>query len=258
KVAFKTGTSYGRRDAWSIGYSAHFTIGVWVGNADNRGSSELVGSKAAAPLLIDLFNAVSAPYLKSILPMPSDVGIREVCARSGKLPTPRCTQRIMDYYSYTKTLNITCDLEREFQVAVNGRFHYCASCLGSRPHKTAVYADQPAELLSFWDKTGFQYKKIPPHNSECTRVFAGEGPRILSPTNGMTYYQVSPRQQLTLFATSTVDVREHRWYYDRMFLGGNKAGDKVFLPMSAGEHVITCTDEKGRASTISILIKDAS
>jgi len=257
-VAFKTGTSYGRRDAWSIGYSAHLTIGVWVGNANNRGSSELVGSKAAAPLLIDLFNALSAPYLKSIMPMPADAGMREVCARSGKLPTTRCTQRILDYFSHTRTLNVLCDLEREFPIASNGRFHYCASCLGTHTYRTAVYDDYPAELLSFWNKTGFTHRKIPPHNSQCTRVFAGEGPKILSPTDGMTYFQVSTGQQLTLHATSTIDVSEHRWYFDRLFLGSNKAGEKLFLPMSAGEHVITCSDEKGRMSTIKILIRDAS
>ncbi len=258
KVAYKTGTSYGRRDAWSVGFSAQYTIGVWVGNADNSGSAELVGGKAAAPLLFDLFNAISAPHLKSLMPMPSEAGIREVCAKSGHLPTPRCTRRIMDHFAVTRTIPVLCDLEREFQIALDRRSHYCSSCIGTYASRTVVYADYPAELLSFWESNGFQYQKIPPHNERCTRVFSGEGPKILSPTNGMTYFRVSSKQHLILHATSGADVEEHVWYYDREFLGRKRAGEKVFLPMKPGEHVITCADEKGRLTTITVLIHDAS
>ncbi len=63
-VAFKTGTSYGRRDAWAIGYSATHTIGVWVGNVTHEGNPDLLASKAAAPLLIDIFNSISARHQK--------------------------------------------------------------------------------------------------------------------------------------------------------------------------------------------------
>lgn len=258
KVAYKTGTSYGRRDAWSVGFSAQYTIGVWVGNADNRGSAELVGSKAAAPLLFDLFNAISSPHLKTLMPMPPDAGIREVCAKSGHLPTPRCQRRIMDHFAVTRTLPVVCDLEREFQIALDRRSHYCSSCLGTHASRTVVYPNYPPELLSFWESNGFRYERIPPHNERCTRVFSGEGPKILSPTDGMTYFRVSTKQHLILHATSGADVEEHAWYFDREFLGRKRAGEKVFLPMKPGEHVITCADEKGRLTTITVLIHDAS
>ena len=60
-VAWKTGTSYGHRDAWSVGYSTKYAIGVWAGNFDGHGEKGLSGSEFAAPLLFDLFRALDGP-----------------------------------------------------------------------------------------------------------------------------------------------------------------------------------------------------
>jgi penicillin-binding protein 1C len=64
RIAFKTGTSYGYRDAWSVGFDGRMTIGVWVGRPDGAPVPGLVGRTAAAPILFDAF------------------------ARTGKLPAP--------------------------------------------------------------------------------------------------------------------------------------------------------------------------
>jgi len=60
KIAWKTGTSYGRRDAWSIGFTKNYTIGVWVGNFDNQGAVNLTGASSATPLLFDIFNELDS------------------------------------------------------------------------------------------------------------------------------------------------------------------------------------------------------
>ncbi|MBS1973391.1 MAG: penicillin-binding protein 1C, partial [Bacteroidetes bacterium] len=58
KIAWKTGTSYGRRDAWSIGYNKHYTVGVWAGNFSAVGVPELSGANIATPLLFKIFNTI--------------------------------------------------------------------------------------------------------------------------------------------------------------------------------------------------------
>ena len=60
KIAWKTGTSYGRRDAWSIGFNPHYTVGVWVGNFTGEPSPNLVGAESAAPILFDIFTTISS------------------------------------------------------------------------------------------------------------------------------------------------------------------------------------------------------
>jgi penicillin-binding protein 1C len=255
KVAFKTGTSYGRRDAWAIGYSSEFTIGVWMGNVNHRGSPELTGGKAAAPLLIDLFTSISKKRQKTVLPIPGDVQTRDVCATSGLAPTPRCTHLIEDYYSIRKTVNRYCTIDREFLVSPDGATQYCPACLGRHPYKARTFADYPAELVSFWRSSGQSFTHIPSHNPACTQTFAGEGPKIVSPSQDMTYFIVSSAQKITLRASSPADIAEHIWYVDNRYLAREKASDRLFISMSDGEHTVTCMDDRGRLSTVRIRVK---
>ena len=257
KIAFKTGTSYGRRDAWTIGYSAEYTIGVWIGNVDNKGNPELVGGRSAAPLLVDLFNSISSGHQKSILPMPRDIRIRDVCAKSGLVPTSRCDRVIEDYYSVSHTQSRTCDVDKEFLVSMDGTKTFCPSCIGENTYKVVTYPDYPPELLTFWSKTGVPFQQAPPHNPACTRLFSGDGPTIVSPTDEMTYFVVSPKQKLTLQASSGLDVSTLVWYLDDVFFGRIKPGDKLFVSLNEGEHRVSCLDDKGRMSSVHITIKQA-
>lgn len=254
-VAFKTGTSYGRRDAWSIGYSSEYTVGVWMGNVDQKGNPELVGGKSAAPLLIDILNSISGGSQKTILTQPRDIRGRLVCARSGLLPGPQCENLIEDVCSESRTSQRQCDICREALVSPDGRLSYCPSCVGDHAFRTVTVADYPAELLDFWRKSGTAYAAAPPHNPRCSRLFSGDGPSIVSPSDDMTYYFVATKQRLVLQATSGVEVREHAWYVNDTYLGRKRAGEKLFVPVSPGEHTVTCIDDRGRASSVHIKVR---
>jgi penicillin-binding protein 1C len=253
-VAFKTGTSYGRRDAWCLGYSAEYTAGVWVGNVDNEGNPELMGSLAATPLLVEILNLLTTPGLKRIMAPPPDAGLRLVCARSGQIPTPRCAFQIEDSYSRSRTLSQPCQLCREFLVSPDASLSYCPSCVADFPYRVAVYEDFPPDLLAFWSHTGRQVRLPPPHNPACTRVFGGEGPGIVSPSEGMIYYLVSDRQRLCLRARSGGEVREHIWYLDDRYVGRTGGTEPLFIDVSHGEHAVACVDDRGRLSRVRIRV----
>ncbi len=68
RIAFKTGTSYGYRDAWAVGYDRHFTVGVWVGRPDGTAVPGLIGRLVAAPILFDAYGRIGAE--PEPLPMP--------------------------------------------------------------------------------------------------------------------------------------------------------------------------------------------
>jgi penicillin-binding protein 1C len=254
-VAYKTGTSYGRRDAWAIGYTAEYTVGVWIGNVTNKGNADLVGSKAAAPLLIDILNSISTSHQKEILAKPVDLLKRDVCATSGHLPTPRCKRLIEDYYSVVRTQDKLCEIDDEYMASPDGKVRYCPSCVGDNRYSTINYECYPSELLSLWSKIGMRYASPPPHNPECTALIAGEGPKILSPSQDMTYYIVAADQKLVLQAASTVDVSQHIWYVDDQFLGRTKPSEKRFISFGDGEHTVTCMDDRGRMSSVRIKVK---
>lgn len=257
RVAFKTGTSYGRRDAWCIGYSAQYTVGVWIGNVTNRGNPDLVGSRSAAPLLLDIFTSISTAPRAEILHPPPEVQRRQVCIRSGLPPGPWCTRTVDDLSVEGQTLTTPCPVCTEFLVSPDRRVSYCASCLGDHPYKTVVYAHYAPELLHFWKVREVPHESAPPHNPACTRVFAGQGPSILSPVDRMTYYLVDHQQHLVLQAGSSVDVREHRWYLDDTYLGASPPGERLFIPLTKGAHTVACMDDRGRVSTVAIVVQEA-
>ena len=92
KVAWKTGTSYGHKDAWSIGYNPRYTVGVWVGNFSGVGRAGLNGAEKAAPLLFTIFAHLNSKTAVSWFTPPATVKKRAVCAVSGQTPGPFCTR----------------------------------------------------------------------------------------------------------------------------------------------------------------------
>jgi membrane carboxypeptidase/penicillin-binding protein PbpC len=110
-------------------------------------------------------------------------------------------------------------------------------------------------LLNFWRKTGKPLTLAPPHNPACPRMFAGEGPKIISPSNEMTYLMISGNDKIALQASSGVDVREQYWYIDNRYLGRVKAGNKIFKGFTDGQYLVSCLDDKGRLSSVTISVK---
>ncbi|MFM2307229.1 MAG: penicillin-binding protein, partial [Bacteroidota bacterium] len=98
RIAWKTGTSYGKRDAWSIGYNKNYTVGVWVGNFSGAGVPELSGANVATPLLFRIFNTIDYNSSNDWYGMPKDCGMRLVCSETGKLPDEHCVNTVMDYF----------------------------------------------------------------------------------------------------------------------------------------------------------------
>jgi penicillin-binding protein 1C len=254
-IAFKTGTSYGRRDAWTLAYTECYTVGVWMGNQDNAGSPELVGGRAAAPLAIAILNAISPPGAKTIMAAPPDLGVRMVCRESGQVPGPRCTDLVEDSYSRSASDRTPCTVCRELLVAPDRSVSYCSSCQGNHPAVAVTVRALDPLLSAFLQARGMPAERVPPHNPLCTRVFAGEGPAILSPLDGMTYYQTSAEQQIVFQASSSVDVRDHAWYLGDRYLGRWYAGERKFFPLLSGAHTLTCVDDHGRRSQIRFTVR---
>ena len=88
KIAWKTGTSYGFRDAWAVGLTAKYTVGVWVGNAAGEGRPGITGLNAAAPILFDIFNIL--PDVNWFNPPSGELTQTEICIQSGMRASERC------------------------------------------------------------------------------------------------------------------------------------------------------------------------
>lgn len=255
-IAWKTGTSYGRKDAWSIGYNKRYTIGVWVGNFSGAGVQELSGANTATPLLFKLFNTVDHNAANDWLEPPKSIDFRLVCTETGNVPDEFCHNQIMDYYIPGVSSTGKCDHYKEVWLSADERYCYCTSCLPPNGYKTRLLPNIAPELAAFYDAGHVPYTKLPPHYPGCTRIFRGEAPVITSLTNGMTYLIENREQQkLQLACTAANDVHKIYWYINDKLFATSRANEKMFFSATAPVMKISCTDDKGRNTNIQIRVR---
>src|SRR5262249_3399203 len=120
RVYWKTGTSHGFRDAWSIAVFDHYVLGVWVGNFDARANPAFVGRTAAAPLLFQIIDswrgAWPEPRASRQPPPGANLKRVEFCALSGDLPNKSCTQHVEGWFIPGVSPIKTCDVHRQVLV----------------------------------------------------------------------------------------------------------------------------------------------
>ncbi|MFH0733045.1 MAG: penicillin-binding protein 1C [bacterium] len=255
KIAWKTGTSYGKRDAWAIGYNPNYTVGVWMGNFSGVGSPHLSGAEMAVPLLFDLFNMLGNKNNKWF-GRPKNIGLRKICAESGFIPDYDCNFIIDDYYIKNKSSQKVCDLYKDTYVSLDEQIEYCVSCLSDSGYKKKKYPFYDPELLIWYEENNVKTNKPPKHNPNCSVRLSEEGPKIISPTKDYEYYiEESAKQQIMLQAASQLNTNFHYWYVNNIYLGKIKSTEKLFFNPKQGKNYILCMDDKGRTSEVVIRVK---
>jgi penicillin-binding protein 1C len=256
RIAWKTGTSYGKRDAWSIGYNKNYTIGVWIGNFSGAGVPELNGANMATPLLFKIFNTIDYNSPNDWYNMPKECGIRLVCSETGKLPSDFCKHTVMDYFIPLISPAQYCDNMKEIPISADEKISYCKNCQPLNGYKKKWFKIIPPEMQSYFDEHRIAYENVPPHNPECERVFTEGGPVIRFPVNGTEYLidKANP-EPLQLNCDVTGDVKKVYWYINNRFLKQSDARSKEFFIPDEGKVKISCTDDKGRNTDIWIKVK---
>jgi len=255
KIAWKTGTSYGRRDAWCIGYNPRYTIGVWVGNFSGEGVNRLIGAEIATPLLFQIFNALEYDKGNEWFKAPNGLKPRYVCSETGNLPTEHCKHQLIDYYIPLVSNTQRCKHVQQVWVSEDETESYCLACLPNKGYKANLYPQFKPEIRAFYDAQGQQYARIPRHNPHCTRVVIEGAPVILSPASGREY--IIDRQnppELLLQCKTESDVQQVYWYIDGQFLQAATPQARVFFKPTLGYQKIACSDDKGRNKEISICV----
>jgi penicillin-binding protein 1C len=256
KIAWKTGTSYGRRDAWSIGYNKNYTIGVWVGNFSGTGVADLSGANVATPLLFKIFNTIDYDSDADWFDLPEDCEQRKICSETGLLPTDHCTNIVMDYFIPMISSTKQCDNWQEIMVRADEKISYCKNCAPETGYKKKWYKMIDPEMQAWMEENKMAYEKIPPHNPNCEKIFKEGLPVITSPNNN-TEYLISKkdREPLQLACKTSNDVSKVYWYINNKFYKASSAGEKQFFVPDEGPVKISCTDDKGRNRDIWITVK---
>ena len=256
-VSWKTGTSFGFRDAWSVGIVGPYVLAVWIGNFDGEGNPAFIGREAAAPLFFEIIDSLKSQDT-GINEYPgkglSDLNLTkvEVCSLSGGLPGPDCNQRVSTWFIPGRSPIAKCDVHR--RISINSRTGLRACSDGATGTRSEVYEFWPSDLLAIFRQAGIPRRVPPPYESGCgmdVTASRGAGPRITSPRGEVVYsLRMSnlKEERIPLTAITDADTRIVRWFVNEEYLGESAGGKPYFWQPKPGRFMVRAVDDLGRTS----------
>jgi penicillin-binding protein 1C len=247
-IAWKTGTSFGFRDAWAVGVTPQYAVGVWVGNADGEGRPGLIGVEKAAPVLFDIFSALKTHGEWFQQPFDDMIKV-EVCKKSGYRATDLCEKdTVWATKNGVKVKN--CSFHQTLHFDKKGQFQVTSDCENPQNmvHK-AWFMLPPLEEYYYKPKHP-DYSSPPQYRADCRINDAKINPMQLiypkTPTKiyvpidfdgklGSTIFRVAHRNPETLVY----------WHLDNTFVMTTKTFHQIAITPSVGKHKLTLLDENG-------------
>lgn len=251
-IAWKTGTSYGFKDGWVIGSTPDYIVGVWVGNADGEGRNGMTGTRAAAPIMFEVFdllkthNKFSAP-LDELRPFV-------VCSESGTLASRHCP--VTDtVYSYEKGNRAKqCSYHRLIFTDKEKKYRVNRDCAPAGKLVPVSWFVLPPVQEWYYRKTHPSYRTLPPYAPGCNAdeennmmafIYPLPRSKIFVPVGvgGETQkivFEISHR-----FPSTTV-----YWHLDNVYLGETQNTHQFGFAPAKGRHILTVVDEDGESRNV--------
>lgn len=245
EVAWKTGTSFGNRDAWAIGVTKEYVVGVWAGNADGEGRPGLTGVGSAAPVLFDVFDVLPRT---AWFPVPYDALTEvTVCRNSGYLATGLCPQKTIRAPLNGERFT-ACPYHKLIHLDAQQHYRVNASCEAPDAMVSASWFVLPPLMEYYFKHTDIHYKPLPPYRENCYGesrltmdfIYPKENGIITLPKNfeGKT-------NELILSIAHTKPESTVFWYLNEAYLGQTRAIHEMAVLPETGKHSITAVDEFG-------------
>ena len=260
-VYWKTGTSWGFRDAWTAGIVGPYVIVVWVGNFDGSGNPAFVGVETAAPLFFRIADALRARDPRLAEPAhapPQHLRRVQVCLASGDLPNAWCPQRGNTWFIPGKSPIRVSNVHRPIMLDNTSNAPACPPFDPLMTH-TEVFEYWPSDLAKVFRQAGIP-RRVPPALPDCdSGAEEGQAPQITSPLRGETYARRISRggeERIALHATVDAGVQSVYWFVGNDFIGVAKAGEPLlWQPELAGNFTLRAVDDHGRADARSLKIE---
>ncbi|TXR53981.1 penicillin-binding protein 1C [Reinekea thalattae] len=247
-VAWKTGTSYGHQDAWSIGYHPEFTVGVWVGNFNGKPATGLSGNTAAAPLFFDIMQAI-VQQPTDWFAKPAGIAERKVCELCGLPGNSFCENNTIEQYI----------------PAVKGYVNY-ETCQVRQPVATEegvrLVDVWPSELAAFFHLHGLPVTDAPAYNVSNMAGATYYPPVIQSPVAGAQYIRryeglASDDQQIKLQVAVTNRVKQVQWFMDgKLLVTTDKPYEPIFISPPPGRYQLMVIDDTGGSDSVWLDVED--
>ena len=250
KIAWKTGTSYGHRDAWAVGVTPRYAVGVWVGNADGEGRPGLTGHAAAAPILFELFGLLPAGGW--FAEPKSELRVADVCVRSGMRAGPNCSARGVQLVPRGGLGAPPCSFCRLLHVDQAGAYRVHGDCEPVAAIRPAAWFVLPPAMEGYYRRRHADYRPPPPFRPDCRAALDAAGGSSLSvvyPKEGAQLYvplEMSGTLGRVVFEAAHRDPQARVfWHVDDEYYGETRDIHQLAIAPPPGRHVLTLVDEAG-------------
>jgi penicillin-binding protein 1C len=248
KIAWKTGTSFGFRDAWAVGVTPNYVVAVWVGNADGEGRPGLTGIQTAAPVLFDIFRLLkpdkwfSQPY--------DEMEQIAICHQSGSRASDICEPVDTVWIQQAGLRTEPCKYHRLIHLDASGKYRVTSNCEDVSKMQHASWFVLPPAMEWYYKSKNSTYKELPPYRVGCETsgvntmeiIYPKEFSKIYVPVElngalGKTIFQVAHRKANTVIY----------WHVDGVYMGSTQNIHQMGLAPDEGIHTLTLVDQGGES-----------
>ncbi len=254
-LAWKTGTSYGRRDAWAVGVSPQWTVAVWAGNFSGEASADLSGASSAGPLLFDLVNSLPEGAGNRWFQAPEgSLKYVRLCPVSGMTAGPHCAAPIRARAPASSRTLPLCGYHRVVHLSVDGDERVCSLCWSAGERRAVSWAFYPSSAARLLRARGQQIPVLPPHRAGCPGEVSDAPVEIIYPQPGAQVWL--PRdldgawQKLVLQAVHRDPGQRLHWYVDDRYLGSTRHEHTRAVAMDPGWRRLHVLDSTGQRATV--------
>lgn len=253
KIAWKTGTSFGFRDAWAIGVTPDYVVSVWIGNADGEGRPGLTGVKAAAPLLFDVFRQL--PQSPHWFRQPKEELVQvNICRESGHRASGLCEHPVSKWIPKTCLAVVSCPYHRIVHLDKTGQFRVDSECASVYEMQHQTWFVLPPAIERYYKTNHPNYRQLPEFKPECMAKIADQAMHLVYPKEGSRIYVPI---ELDGNAGKAIFEASHRnrsvrvfWHLDDFYIGETKEIHQMPVNPPPGQHRLTLVDENGVSTTV--------
>jgi penicillin-binding protein 1C len=258
-IYWKTGTSWGFRDAWSSGIVGQYVLIVWLGNFDNSGNPAFVGANSAAPLFFNIVNSLQATQklydVNKII--PANVKKVDVCLSSGDLATVWCKRKGKSWFIPGVSPIKVDTVYRPVLIDKLTNLPVCDSKKKANT-KIEVYEYYSSDILDIFKRAGLPKRK-PPSMEHCKQNFdlnVGISPSIVSPLKNTIYtirQNKEDEERILFSAVTDANVKTLYWFVNDEYIGSAAQGESIlWLPKKSGRFEIRVVDDHGRSDMLNM------
>lgn len=263
-IAWKTGTSYGFRDAWTAGLVGDHILVVWLGNFDNVANPALVGRDLAAPLFFQMAEQLHGKGFIKTSDWEFQIGLKikstDVCSLTGGFSRGACPHLKKTWFQPGVSPIEECTVHREFMVSTRTGKRVC-QFQDAYAIKSEVYEFWPSDIVQLFAKFGLPYKKAPPFENNCEQQSSSltGAPEIVSPKQDLTYsvrFQAqSGYEKIPFKAKVDQEIKKVFWFANQKPLGESTPDETLLAELSPGFYEITLVDDQGQVATRPFQVK---